>query len=534
MNDKEKEIEKVRFLNNANVLLISERQEEYDELVKYGFKNIDYFKSLVIADQYFKLHPERLYKYHLILTGKSSIHNCCFHDCVDLEFKIREIKNKTGIMKASLSKYEFSDRIEIIAYCNTNRNFPNPLKSNGYDKIFNYLVDYAAVTEVLDNAQVMINVPKYSEYVNKKRLLLPYKKENIKILYLDSVMVNKYAEDIARKLGLPIYFGIDFKEDDNNALGLSKDKLGEYDIIIASDLYSSNLLNMNIESNEQCKKTGRDLTLLLTYKTNSLSQFTEDDELDVYGLGNKINLKYIFSGPLAHNNSSIEKKTFNSLRKHFEFIPEDDERILFFEESTSDMAAIISSAINIYNSKLMELDKVSIRNNDLMSADDFDKEYKIAEDKEMERKRIALAPIEAFDSIKGTIAHYLKLKKEGVITKKPVDINVIESKHGIRLENIYQKNIMCVLTYRKSNEKGNLRVFEIQTLSKKGKLSNPKMVGLYTQKYENSQYIPDRPDEKQYNALESIRKKVNTSICPLIYEGWDKRRKKNNGKVKKK
>ena len=64
MNDKEKEIEKVRFLNNANVLLISERQEEYDELVKYGFKNIDYFKSLVIADKYFKLHPERLYKYH--------------------------------------------------------------------------------------------------------------------------------------------------------------------------------------------------------------------------------------------------------------------------------------------------------------------------------------------------------------------------------------------------------------------------------------------------------------------------------------
>ena len=44
-------------------------------------------------------------------------------------------------MKASLNKYEFSDRIEIIAYCNTNRNFPNPLKSNAYDKIFNYLVD---------------------------------------------------------------------------------------------------------------------------------------------------------------------------------------------------------------------------------------------------------------------------------------------------------------------------------------------------------------------------------------------------------
>ena len=134
----------------------------------------------------------------------------------------------------------------------------------------------------------MINVPKYSEYVNKKRLLLPYKKENIKILYLDSVMVNKYAEDIAKTLGLSIPFGIDFKEDNNNALGLSKDKLGEYDIIIASDSYSSNLLNMNIESNEQCKNTGRDLTLLLTYKTNSLTQFTEDDELDVYCLGFKI------------------------------------------------------------------------------------------------------------------------------------------------------------------------------------------------------------------------------------------------------
>ena len=182
----------------------------------------------------------------------------------------------------------------------------------------------------------------------------------------------------------------------------------------------------------------------------------------------------------------------------------------------------------------MDLDQVSIRNNDLMSADDFNKEYKAAEDKETERKRIALAPIEAFDSIKGTIAHYLKLKKEGVITKKPVDINIIESKDGIRLENIYQNNIMCVLTYRKSNEKGNLRVFEIQTLSKKGKLSNSQTVGLYTQKYENLEFIPNKPDEKQYKALESIRKKINTSICPLIYEGWDKRREKDKEKIKRK
>ena len=53
---------------------------------------------------------------------------------------------------------------------------------------------------------------------------------------------------------------------------------------------------MDIESTEQCKDTGRDLTLLVSYKDSSICQYGEDDEVDYAGIGSKINLDYKFAG----------------------------------------------------------------------------------------------------------------------------------------------------------------------------------------------------------------------------------------------
>lgn len=51
---------KKKVLSSANVLLISDIPEEYEEIIKYGFKNVDYFKSIIRADKYFAEHREEL------------------------------------------------------------------------------------------------------------------------------------------------------------------------------------------------------------------------------------------------------------------------------------------------------------------------------------------------------------------------------------------------------------------------------------------------------------------------------------------
>ena len=45
---------------------------------------------------------------------------------------------------------------------------------------------------------------------------------------------------------------------------------------------------------------------------------------------------------------------------------------------------------------------------------------------------------------------------------------------------------------------------------------------MYTRKYKNLESVPNRPDERQTNALVSIDKKINVSLCPLNDEAWHK------------
>ena len=52
-------------------------------------------------------------------------------------------------------------------------------------------------------------------------------------------------------------------------------------------------------------------------------------------------------------------------------------------------------------------------------------------------------------------------------------------------------------------------------MTKKGNLSNPEMIGLYTRKYENIDGIPKRANETQMNAIIATKKKIELLIAPL-------------------
>jgi len=56
INRLEKIIENTELIKQKSKL--SKQDKDYNELVKYGFKNVDYFKSIIRADSYFAEHPE--------------------------------------------------------------------------------------------------------------------------------------------------------------------------------------------------------------------------------------------------------------------------------------------------------------------------------------------------------------------------------------------------------------------------------------------------------------------------------------------
>lgn len=130
------------------------------------------------------------------------------------------------------------------------------------------------------------------DYINPNRLPLPNKKTDLKILYLDANLRPIKDKEITSRIAEELQLNITFEEDNNSGLGkYVQNHLGDYDIIIVSRMYSGNLLKMNYESKEQCKDTGRDLTLLVSYDNDSLQQFNDDKSL-----GFEIGLKYKFAG----------------------------------------------------------------------------------------------------------------------------------------------------------------------------------------------------------------------------------------------
>ena len=484
---------KKNILNTTNILLISETQEDYDELLKYGFKNIDYFKSIIRADKYFAEHPEEIQKYHIILEGIQTVQdyfNSLFND-FELNRKMEKLRNKNQILRLHLFRKDYGDHIELEINLSDRHNWRTwKIKQTTYTNIFDKIIENILINYTLENIELRNEkfVP-IQDYINPNRLPLPTKKSDLKILYLDTIRISKYANDIAKQLGL----NITFKEDNNDSWKYFRNHLGDYDIIIVSHLYSGNLLNMYIESTEQCKDTGRDLTLLVSYDCNHIGQFDEDGIYDSQGIGSEIKLNYRFAGNFA-SDFKRHNKEFRVLKKSSHFISNDEEYREHHESEIARMTGIIGASINTYNDALVQMNKAVINDLDINNADAFDKEYEIVDNQEEERKKTALAPIRSFDSIKDAVSSYLDYRRKGLISHFPEGLKITEGKNGIKVENIYRGKTFCTITFPKECKQKNLRIFEIQTISKKGNLSAPQTIGLYTRKYENLEGIPNRPD----------------------------------------
>lgn len=540
---------KARALEETNILLISGNELEYKKIKEYGFKNIDWFDSILNADKYFLEHPEELDKFHMILKGDYPRRS----EWNFLKSKLRGRGNRFGKGTCLVSDFTvFVDsKQHLHAYGYDEKGSRDlEIDVSSFDEYFDFLVGNLYINRLLERH----NVPEqefkqHEEYDNPDRLPLPTKKQDIKILYCPTIKATSANFNVCKALGL----NVTIWADNNNTLDkILKESLGEYDIIIVSDLYSRSLLSWNKECTAQCRTTGRDLAMLVTFK-DSQSDIYNEITHNYESFGTTLELRYNFGGRLAPSTKTKYIK-FSSLTEDWEVTDEEiaergftqgtKENKKFIREKKSIDSGIIQAVTNLYNQALLNSKNQGILDLDLKSAEEIDKDYEMEKEKIKNKLKEEMAPIKAFDELILLVKKYLVYKDNGFLSKKPNGLIITEDDKVIRVSNVINNQVMCTIAFSQdyfkyyynvvytTTETEWLRIFDVQTLNKKGSLTSPQIVGVYTNKYEQVPDIPPRPDEKQANALYATLKKVQAVLIPILKEAEERPQKLNHRRRK--
>ena len=489
---------KKEIVDKAGILLIAENEEIYNELRQYGFKNIDYFKSMIRADKYFKEHPDELSKYHIILTGKQSIGKCVTDRDVDLDETLRELRKNSNTIIEHISEIYYGDRTEY-SIC-VSRTTGVYSYSSKVSDLLDDIVDIMYSSGTLRKCGYQ-NEFRPIEDVVADKLPLPTKKSDLKILFLDKLS-ETYLEKIkplVNKMGL----NVTFVENSNRTLGkIVKYMLGEYDIIIANTPLSSELIYMGVESAEQCKDTGRQLTLLVT--ADGVEHY--DSKMS------SINLKRVYAGNLAPQTPSepVETGEFHILLDNLK-----GELKKF-----AVISAILSAVVNNYNKCL----PTPLTDLDLKSSEDYAKEYKLICEREKANEERDKSAISAFDNMVEIISNYLECRRSGLIERNPNGKEIIEKANGLRLiklgngiklENYRQGHMNFALTFPLLQKNSKCRVF-----SMKVKDSDYVSASLYVGDQGDSS-LPPKVNEKQLDILTAFEELVSDTLLllPLQAQG---------------
>lgn len=480
------DVEKENF-----IVIISEKIDMYVALEKQGFQNVIYFDSVEEAETFFS-DRKKLNKCSLIITP--DFNNTVFgweYNHSELSSLIGNWYSGTHVLLKDSDNITNTSGVDIsepfiLIYKN------NDLKikkiSNNYNEMAKKLFEYL-----------------YNSDTKKK-----ITKEDLKILFvIDNYILvdgyirnefNKRLKDIKENLGLNVEFKTtyDFYLDFTNKILI--DSLTDYDIIIGPDEYTTpdDIKTELYKLKAQCPEDSKDCMLLMYYDYN--------DSIYNLGIGSNILLKYGFFSD--NDYVRTKAKSFSVLTNNYN-IPS-----TLYNDYLSFTNAILMVATNIYS----EISHKKIENTGFKTADDIQKEFNDKLEEKQRKLDEEMKPIREFDSMVSLVKRYLdkKGKSHYSYTKEPEGLKITEENQGIKLEMYYGNRILCTMVVPYENRNSKLRIFKIQTMSKKGNLSEPISVGIATEEFKKLPSYPKQMDENQLKAYNAMLKKVNATLPEIL------------------
>jgi hypothetical protein len=504
---KESLLRKDKVTKHANVLLLSSDDEHLKLLQTYGFKKINQFKSLLKADKYFKEHPEELESYDIVIRGKTNYAGEAVYLGLDILHKIEDLRLKGILIDPNYygSKEWLDLPYETEFYT----------LENGYRKWYIYNDSVGSMLDDIVRCEEhnhIISRKKYKSFTKledkiAKELPLPTKKSDIKILL--AIDTN---EDITNAINTALKnMRLTVNVIDDNNLTLYKDiikNLGDYDIIIASDR-SKGIINLAVEACEQDKDTGRKLNLLLTYDEDICTKIDSIGAL--FGIATYIEYVYAYN---FNNIDHVNNGYITAIKEKVSFDYKDSEYARNIKQK--DYTTIIStveSAVCMYNDKLKELGYSPIKDLNFKSMEEYNNEFDSMYQKLVAEENKGKRLIEIVDEIKEMANKYLSYIEEGYYM--PLNgLNITSTTNGIKIDNVFNGRVLCSVILSNNDNSYNIRVIGVQTLSKKGVLISPEIVKIDSKLGKDGSI--SKPTELQEKAIESIKKKMDNVLKPLL------------------
>lgn len=473
---------KEQILNKVNILLISDNENDYKELVMYGFENISYFKSIIIANEYFEEHPEELTNFQMVIKGRQKVQRVCFGGETELDRKIYNLPHEV----ADIHIYDYPNETDYCYYLDNERQRTHNMKD---------ILDYYT-KQVLNDENLQKGIRRTERFTIEEPQLpsikYPKSKKDLKILILLSGCVYTTDEESIKK-----HLGIDIQieGDDNNGLGnFVIRNMGNYDIIIASNCYSKNLVEMNEEYTEQGKRKGKGLGIVGTYESDSIFYHTSDNSYISNYIGTELKTHYVICGVNAIYSDVLKEK----------YKIKADDRVNM-------ASSLVEKAIIAYHEALKNINGVGLEDVVLEDFNRYSEEYEKANIQYEQDKKEYAKQVETYDNILREAKRYLANKKKGRIKSPLADLKIVETSNGIIIENYVGARKICSLTFSLNEENKN-RVFFIQTLKENGILSSNYEVALFPIE---KKFNIARPNEKQLSALFGIWKKMEHNLVPI-------------------
>ncbi len=498
------------YLNEINVLVISEREEDKVCLEHYGFKNVDYFKSDVLAGEYFKAHMSELEKYDVLVLGDTV---SLMHDPLnDKRNKFLNLSNKRRVVVRL--RYRDDDLNKFH------------MRINRYDNWQSYVVetdDYYRVCSEIYKATyrngVIEEIDKRKEGEHSRLnvqyftplLKMPTKRSEVKVL------ICSYYDDLKTLKKITVGWGLDvtFVKSDNFSFDKVSKHLGDFDIIIGTYVFDHALLSSSIESSEQCRKTGRRLTLLNCFKRNFYLRDYDIEPLASLELGINNIEAYTSRGGLLYLDRPYAKERFPycfevPIVKRVDAEFSDNYR----EENVGLLKAYLEGSFLMYDEALKELGYEGLSDID---RDCFDRTKEHTKREVEDSVDAELKTIRQMQAIEEYAKKYLELRQNGRTFDTPNGLSLNENDKTLRVQTSYKGRVLTSITFLKESitEDANIFVFNLQVSNKKGRLEKPTLLGVAP--YRLKQFIKARePKEDELIAIESVYKKIITTLKPIV------------------